>query len=466
MGRRKQQVMIRLHLWLVALLWVFWSSSTAFAQPTWLELQTTYFRVVYTPDDQAIATRYATIVDDLYNQFSTTFDVRPPTPLTLRLYPTSESYFTANPAARNVPGVIAHADFRRREVVVIVERARQQRETAQINNLRHELAHIFATDLSNGRLNVGLQEGIAQYMELPGPERDDRIATLRTLTQRGELWSWALLDDRNAIYGQPALSYPQTWSIVSFLIERNGFEQFRRFLTTLAESSGYRSAMAAVYGVSATTLESEWRAWLPGFLQLESTNGLTPTVDLKLARALLGAGDYSGALRELERLSHFADATTQSEIAVLQARAQTGHRANQLAEAARAALLNGEYAQAERLIGQAEQAYAEIGDDRQAAVLAAYRARVARGLQASAMLRQASEQARRFDILGAQVQADLAAREFAALGDEVRRDNALALYRSLARDRRMLAIALLFFGAAGIATSMIGRQLWSAPDPW
>ncbi len=461
-----RRVIITLQLWLAILLWIFLSGSTIFAQPSWLERQTNHFRVVYTANDEAIATQYARIVDDLYNQFSVTFDFSPATPITLRLYPTSESYFTVNPAARNVPGVIAHADFRRRELVVIVERARQQSEIAQINNLRHELTHIFAADLSGGRLNVGLQEGIAQYMELPAPERDDKIAILRALVQRDELWSWATLDDRNTIYGQPDLSYPQTWSIVSFLIERDGFEQFRQFLVTLAQSSGYRAAMAAVYGVSATTLESEWRAWLPGFLQLAPTSLPARALDLSPARALLAAGDYSAALRELERLSSLADAATQTEIATLQAQAQTGQRANQLAEAARAALLNGEYVQAERLIGQAEQAYAEIGDRRQAAVLAEYRARVARGLQAGETLRQANEQARRFDLFGAQAQAEMAAREFAALGDEVRRDNALALRRSLAAAQRNLAVALLIFGAAGLAIRIVGRQLWPATDPW
>ncbi|GIV91791.1 MAG: hypothetical protein KatS3mg056_0500 [Chloroflexus sp.] len=238
-------IMIRLRLWLIALgaLCFFLSGSVALAQSTWVEQSTTHFRIIYTPDDATIADRYAPIIDDLYNELSTTFDFRPVTPLTLRLYPTSNAYFAANPAARNVPGVIAHADFRRREVVVIVERARLQDEVSQLNNLRHELTHIFAAELSDGKLNVGLQEGIAQYMELPGPDRDGKLAILRALWQRNELWPWAVLDDRNVIYGQPELSYPQTWSIVTFLIERDGFDRFRQFLTTLAESSGYRSAM-------------------------------------------------------------------------------------------------------------------------------------------------------------------------------------------------------------------------------
>ncbi|WP_322489002.1 peptidase MA family metallohydrolase [Chloroflexus sp.] len=461
-------MMIRLRIWpiLLGILLALATISTLLAQPQWIEQRTTYFRIIYTPSDALIADQYAAIIDSIYDELSTTFALQPTPPLTLRLYPTSESYFTANPAARNVPGVIAHADFRRREVVVIVERARRQSEPAQINNLRHELTHIFAAELSNGRLNVGLQEGIAQYMELPGPDRDDKIAILRDLTQRGELWTWAVLDDRNAIYGQPELSYPQTWSIVTFLIERDGFEQFRRLLTALPQSSGYRSAMATIYGVSATTLEREWRTWLPAFLQLEPAALPPAVIDLAPAQALLTAGDYDRALRELERLDAIADAETQNRIAALQARAQIGQRANQLTEAARTALLNGEYEQAERLIGQAEQAYREINDNRQATVLAEYRARVARGLQAGEALRRADAQARRFDIFSAQANAEAAAREFAALGDEVRRDNALALRRSLAEQQRTLAAALLFFGAAGLAIRLIGRQLWPAPEAW
>jgi hypothetical protein len=125
----------------------------------------------------------------------------------------------------------------------------------------------------------------------------------------------------------------------------------------------------------------------------------------------------------------------------LRTQAQTGLRANQLTSAARTALLNGEYEQAERLIGQAEQAYRDINDLRQTAILAEYRARVARGLQASERLRQAYEQARTFDLISAQTNAEAAAREFAALGDNLRRDNALTLRQQLARQQQSIAIA-------------------------
>lgn len=466
MDCQMMKMMIRLRIWpiLLGILLALATRSTLLAQPQWIEQRTAYFHIIYTPSDALIADQYAAIIDSIYEELSTFFALRPTPPLMLRLYPTGNDYFAANPTARQVPGVIAHADFRRREVVVIVERARLQSETAQINNLRHELTHIFAAELSDGRLNVGLQEGIAQYMELP--DRDDKIAILRALTQQGALWPWSTLDDRNAIYGQPDLSYPQTWSIVTFLIERDGFDQFRQLLVTIGRSSGYRSAMATVYGVSATTLEAEWRAWLPGFLQIEAPSASTAALDLSSVQQLLTAGDYEGALREIEQLSAIAEPAAQSKLTELQTKAETGQRANRLAEAARTALLKGEYEQAGRLIGQAEQAYAEIGDRRQETVLAEYRRRVARGLHASETLRQANEQARRFDWIGAQTSADAAAQEFAALGDEVRRDNALALRRTLNEQQRTLAAALLFLGAAGLAIRQISRQLWPTTEPW
>jgi hypothetical protein len=262
------------------------------------------------------------------------------------------------------------------------------------------------------------------------------------------------------------VSYPQTWSIVAFLIERDGIDRFRQFLVTLAQSSGYRSAMVTVYGVSATTLEAEWRAWLPGFLQLDAHQMTPAAIDLQPVQSFLSAGDYEAALRELERLEPIADEATRTAITTLRTQAQTGLRANQLTSAARTALLNGEYEQAERLIGQAEQAYRDINDLRQTAILAEYRARVARGLQASERLRQAYEQARTFDLISAQTNAEAAAREFAALGDNLRRDNALTLRQQLARQQQSIAIALLFFGAAGIAFRFISRQLMPVARPW
>src|SRR3712207_5986108 len=115
---------------LLALICALASAAPAAAQggTDWRERATANFSILYAPGGEAEAERYAAWADEIYEEIATAFSFRTATPLTLRLYPTGEDYYQVNPAARNVPGVVAHADFRRRELVVIVERTAQQTE--------------------------------------------------------------------------------------------------------------------------------------------------------------------------------------------------------------------------------------------------------------------------------------------------------------------------------------------------
>ena len=237
---------------------------TANAQDeAWRELRTSHFAILYANGDQATAESYKTFVDAIYDETSAIFGHHAATPLTLRLYPTWESYVAVNPLARGMQGIVAHADYQRHEVVVVVSQTARQNETEVENNIRHELTHIIASDLSDNRLNVLFQEGIAQYVEHAAPELETRIRLLQNALDNDRLLRWSDLDDRQTFYGESEVAYPQSLSIVAFLIEKYSFASFRTFLTTSAKSSGYRSALERSYNIAADQLETAWRAWLP-----------------------------------------------------------------------------------------------------------------------------------------------------------------------------------------------------------
>ncbi|MBX0327294.1 hypothetical protein K2Z83_06320 [Oscillochloris sp. ZM17-4] len=459
---------------MIALLSALLAPGAARAQPgEWRDRATATFTILYKAGEESEADRYAGFIDTIYDEVSTAFSYRAPPPLTLRLYPTSDDYYQANPAARNVPGIVAHADFRRRELVVIVERTRQQTEEEVRNNVRHELTHIVAADLSENRLNTGFQEGVAQYLERPAPELESKIASLRQAADQGRLLPWSAFDDRDAIYGAPEVGYPQSLSAVAFLVDRDGFVKLREFLTISARSSGYRSALERAYGISATDLEAEWLQWLPGYLAGGYTSSALDSYDLSYARGLLEQGNYPAAAVELEQaldwIARHADtqpAEVSAEAARLKAQADEGVRATQIAEDSRRALEAGDYERAQQLIGQARLIFARIGDPRQDAALDVYEQRVLRGIAASEQLVQASELARGLRYPQARATADLAAQEFAALGDQLRLTNALALRRSLDTRQQIAGALLMAAGLAGALLSLIGRFFQRPAEVW
>ncbi|MFV9506428.1 MAG: peptidase MA family metallohydrolase [Oscillochloridaceae bacterium umkhey_bin13] len=472
---RYPPVVTRLLVLLLALLLGFSVATPVAAQSRldWREQATTYFTLQYAPGSEATAADYATWVDAIYEELALAFGHRTVPPLTLKLYPTSETYFADNPAARNVPGVVAHADFRRRELVVIIERTAMQTPEEVRNNVRHELTHIVVADLGGGRVNTGFQEGIAQYMERPTAELDRRIESLRLAHSQGRLLSWSSFDDRNQIYGQPDLAYPQTLSVVAFLIDRDGFARFREFLTVTARSSGYRSALERTYNAAPSTLEAEWQAWLPAYLAGGYRQNAMTVYDLGLARDLVAQGSYAAAQQELEGALAWLErqAATQppelaAEARTLLQRSEAGMRADQLAESARQALERADYTRANELIRSAEALYGSLGDARQAEVLAIYTERAARGLNATARLIEADALTRTLRYPEAREAAEVAAREFAALGDQLRYDNALALRSTLDQRQRWLGVGLLGIGALGVFFSLLGRLFARPAEIW
>jgi len=353
---------------------------------------------------------------------------------------------------------------------VIVPQTRSQTAGEVQNNIRHELTHIVAAELSEDRLNVGFQEGIAQYVEHPSPELESKIQFLRVALQNNRLLPWSDMNGRDAVYRNPEVSYPESMSIVAFLIERYSFAKFREFLTITARSSGYRSALERAFGATPDALEQQWRDWLPGYLSGGYRLNALTAYDLSQAKELLRQGRYAEARSELEtaitwlRKTNQADALQQAQ--ELLDRSVQGQRAEQLASAARDALAAADYARAAELVAQARQAYADLDNNQQDAVLAIYAERAERGLRADTALNQAAALARDLRYPQARTIIDQAAAQFVALGDRARADQALALRAVLDQRQSLLGTLLLLLGAGGIGLSALWRLRVRETEIW
>jgi hypothetical protein len=436
----------------------------------WDELPTEHFTIIYVPGYESEAEAYAGFVDGIYNEIATTFEHQPETPVTLRLFPSFESYYEVNPMARNMRGIVAHADFRHRTLAVVLPQTEQQTPDEIQNNIRHELTHLVASELSQNRLNTGFQEGIAQYIEIPTAETERKMSLLQQAYREQRLMEWSNFDDRNQIYGAPEQGYPQTLSAVTFLVETYGFDQFRTFLINSGESNGYRSALEQTYGIPSSNIEQQWREWLPSFLDGSYQDNPLPTYNLEYPRTLIEAGRYAEARTELEKAVERLRETSQDELLqeaeALLAESRDGHNASQIAAEARTALQAGNYERAGRLVDQARDAYAALHDTRQQQVLEVYAARVERGLKANEQLDRASEMARTLRFPQARANAEAAAAEFARLGDTARRNEAIELHQSMNGIQYLAGLTLITLGMLGVIVSLWGHWFVREPELW
>lgn len=445
------------------------------SQPiNWQERRTDYFSILYAPGDSHVDT-YVGFVDDVYEELAVIFSHNTAPPITIRLYPTQEAYFQATPQAAQYPGVVAHANSQRRELVVVLPLTARQSEIEVENNIRHELTHLIASELSGNRLNIAFQEGIAQYVEHPAGELETRIALLERAYQNNQLLKWSEMNDRDTVYSNPEIGYPQALSMVAFLMERDGLKGFHTFLNASERSSGYRSALERAYGDSADALEQEWLGWLPDYIAGGYKRNAINSYDLSVARDLLQQARYNEAQLELEQAIAWLERNSDGsegmqavldEAGKLLSQSVRGQEAEQAALDARSALESNDYQRSSELVERAQDAYADVGDLRQNEVLATFAERAQRGLQAIAELDRAIDAARSVRYPSARAAANQAASEFDALGDLERASQARALIQSLDQRQNILGIVLLSIGAVGALASLFGPWRWREAEVW
>jgi hypothetical protein len=441
-------------------------------QVDWQELATNHFLLVYAESIEsdtencacgiAEAERYTTFVDDIYLDLVTIFDVSLDTPINLRLFPTEESYYQVNPIAARLTGVIAHALNNRQEIAIASPRTQQMTETELATYIRHELVHFFASKLSDGKLTAGFQEGLAQYLETPPANFADSPGLLEQAQSQGRLLSWAELDEAEKVYSDPHVTYPQSLSVVAFLIDRYGLPAFLNFLHLSATEPGYRSALEGAYGQSAPVLETEWLAYLPDYIESRWQINAIYTYDLSRVTTLVNNGAYTVAEAELQEIITLLQSTHQPETLIqaqtLLAKARQGQNANALTAKTRAALQKHRYEQTIETGQQALTAYQSLGYSDRVPELKIYIHRAKTGQQALAQLQRGQQLLNTLNFRQAETEIYQATITLQALDDPAAAQG-LALLTLLAERQSWLAYGLLGIGLILVLANILRRGL-------
>lgn len=126
--------------------------------------------------------------------------------------------------------------------------------------LRHELAHIVtaqAGESALGTLPAWLDEGTAVYaQDNPGGFG----SAIQQAVQRGQVLSVRSITSYPGDPAKVELFYGQSWSLVSYLVDTYGREQFAQLFAEIRSGKRIDSALEAVYGFDQDGLEDEWRA--------------------------------------------------------------------------------------------------------------------------------------------------------------------------------------------------------------
>jgi hypothetical protein len=417
----------------------------------WREQRTTNFAILYPDGSEDQAQDYAQFVDGVYDELSAVFSHRPPTPVILRIYPTMELYTQVNPLAAQIPGVVAHAHTGRREISIALPQTEGQPPDQIVNNVRHELTHIIAADLSGDKLTTAFQEGIAQYIEHPSAELDAKMQLMQQVIDADRVLSWSELNRPGVAYQDPRISYPESYTIVAFLIERDGFATFRTFIERSTASSGYRGALEAAYGVSADQLEQEWRAQLESFVAGAYRNRAGGALDLSQAQALIDRGEYAQAVQELtarvETLRAEGPSPLLDQAETLLKQAETGQRAYDLAASARTALEQGDYPQAKQAASESRALLQQMDQDAQVAVVEQYAKLADQGLAAQKQLGVANGELQTLHIGAARSRLHSAYETFTRLGDEQGAALAQSSLLQIQRTQTLTAVGLVVLAA-------------------
>lgn len=423
---------------------------------------------------------YASAVEQAYRDVQDIFGValretetKPRDEIVVTLYGDDDAYGRANPVAGREEGVLGHAQPSEGVIGVAVARLRDKSEGFRRDAIRHELAHVTLGDLSNQKLPIGFQEGIAQYLERDVDQRRRFAAAVRRAREAEQLLSFTDLNRQRPFLSNAQVAYPQSYSMVVFLAERYGFGNVMKLVTTVREATTLDEAVRQVFGRSLAEIEEDWKAFVPGYLDQGWARNDLDLWSLDEPMRLLGEGKYAEARDLLDRATAFFESVgrpdrRQAALATRQ-RAVTGLEAIDLTQRGMAALTAGQYDTAAELLSQGERRWTELGDDRRAS-LAALAATQARDGQAAVLhLDEARRQLENWHFQAADDLAYDAGQILAELGDQARTEEARQVMRDAQQLRTRLGLAAAGGGVVGVGVLGVAwaasRRRRSRPSP-
>jgi hypothetical protein len=347
----------------------------------WLELRSRYGALIYPADHDllviTIANRLLSRFDQLYEQIHPLYETDLDLPITLRFYP-DPSYFSCyNPQTPNMLDSVWMSAVGSREVAFNAEKI--QEEWSSFTNryenvLLFEIGYLFGRQITDNKAPLGLLFGVAGYMQIPD-------GVMEALGYQAEAYvvdmdtSWRKIWEADR--GRESTRYRLAGtSIVAYLVDAYGWQQFLVYLNDIRITSSYRESLSKVYKSDFSRLEAQWRNYYSYYLTERWNAHVLYNFDLSTHRRLVEGGAYIDAeqllLNDIEFLKKTGQSSRVREAQGLLIKSREGQAAAEVVLDARRALLDGRYEESVLLIQEAKARYLDLQDKRREVELEKY----------------------------------------------------------------------------------------------
>ena len=284
----------------------------------------------FAPEEAAVLRTYALpLADEAYETFVARYGFKPQGPILVEIFPKHDDFAVRTMALPGLVGALG-ACFGR-VVTMDSPRARPPGDFSWQGTLWHELAHVFSLQLSDYRVPRWLTEGISVYEEHRRDPAWGRELTLEfaNLLSKGQTFGVKKLPDAFKRPETLAMAYFEASLVVEHLVAQNGEAALQTLLKAYAGGAKDADAFAKAFGRSVDDVDTSFAAFIeqrysalrtamadpPKPVDAADLAGLRARASeapgnfvsqLALGRALLRAGDLSGAREPLERAAKLA----------------------------------------------------------------------------------------------------------------------------------------------------------------
>jgi len=138
---------------------------------------------------------------------------------------------------------------------------------SDLSAVAHELTHVIVNQITFNPYNsipFWLNEGLAVHIQFSNGNIPSQFTSaLSNGIATNTLISIRSLSDPFSAYADKAnLSYAESVSIVTYLIDQYGAAKMNQFLTNFEQGMAYDDALQANYGFNMDGLYTQWKAWV------------------------------------------------------------------------------------------------------------------------------------------------------------------------------------------------------------
>jgi hypothetical protein len=228
---------------------------------TWNNLTQGKINLLWYGQNDAFGQTIMTTAQNALTKLATDTGATPDKNVNLSIYTSAQDYSASVVGASEWSGGVTLLGYN--AILLLI---RPNALNLDLSGAAHELTHVIINQVTFNPYNTlpfWLNEGLAMYIQYPTGTIPNQFMTPFLNALKGNtLISVRSLSSPFSAYADNAyLSYAESFSIVTYLIEQYGPQKMLQFLDTFKPGSTYDGALQANYGFDMDGLFNQWKAW-------------------------------------------------------------------------------------------------------------------------------------------------------------------------------------------------------------